>query len=133
MAREAIASGGIATEAIAVAPISTFHSLRYADYRMLWFGQVGASASQWMEQIARPILILELTNSAVMVGLLQATRMIPMLLVGVWAGVMADRMDKRRILLVTKSITLNTTPYLSGIALSGAVVRVHWFMVVESL
>ena len=59
-----------------------------------------------MEQIARPLLILELTDSALMVGLLQATRMIPQLILGVWAGVLADRMDKRRILLVTKTVTL---------------------------
>ena len=64
----------------------------------MWLGQVGASASQWMEQIARPFLILELTDSYFLVGLIAATRMVPQLLVGIWAGVLADRMDKKKIL-----------------------------------
>ena len=38
---------------------TTFHSLRYRDFRFLWMGQIGAAASQWMENVARPFLILE--------------------------------------------------------------------------
>jgi MFS family permease len=87
---------------------STFHSLRYHDYRYLWLGQVGASASMWMEQIARPFLILELTDSALMLGLVTATRMVPQLLVGLWAGVLADRMDKKKILGISQAVTLAT-------------------------
>ncbi len=84
-------------------------------------GQIGASASLWMEQIARPLLILELTDSALFVGLITATRMIPMLLVGVWAGVIADRVDKRRVLLVTKSITLATHFTTAALLLTGVI------------
>jgi MFS family permease len=86
--------------------LSTFHSLRYRDYRYLWQGQIGAAASNWMEQIARPLLIYSLTDSALMVGLLQATRLVPQLILGVWAGVLADRVDKRRMLLFSKSVAL---------------------------
>ncbi len=85
--------------------LSTFHSLRFPDYRNLWLGQVGASASMWMEQIARPLLILELTDSGLMLGLLAATRMLPQLLVGIWAGVLADRMDKKKLLGVSQLVT----------------------------
>jgi MFS family permease len=90
-----------------VAPdrITTFYSLRFRDFRYMWQGQVGASASQWMEQLARPFLILELTDSAFLVGLIAATRMVPMLLVGLWAGVIADRMNKKRILQVCQFVT----------------------------
>ena len=108
MAKDAVAPAAAAMEDEAPPRPgqSTFHSLRYRDYRLLWLGQVGASGSLWMEQVARPLLILELTNSAFMVGLLTATRMLPMLLVGIWAGVIADRVDKRRILLTSQSVTL---------------------------
>lgn len=99
----------------------TFSSLQYRDYRFLWFGQIGASASLWMEQIARPLLMLHLTDSALMVGLITATRMVPMLLVGIWAGVIADRADKRKILLVTKSVTLLTHLATAILILSGAI------------
>jgi MFS transporter, DHA1 family, staphyloferrin A biosynthesis exporter len=122
MAGEAVASEGtLAREAIAARRPGTFHSLRYRDYRLLWQGQIGASASQWMEQIARPLLILELTDSALMVGLLQATRMVPQLLLGIWAGVMADRMDKRRILLISQTITFLTHAVTAALILSGAI------------
>src|SRR5688500_3315476 len=84
---------------------STFHSLQYPDYRNLWLGQVGAAASMWMEQIARPLLILELTDSGLMLGLLAATRMLPQLLVGIWAGVLAARMDKKRLLGISQAVT----------------------------
>lgn len=77
----------------------TFQALNYPSYRYLWLGQLGASASMWMEQVARPWLMLELTGSAVALGLVMAVRMVPLFLFGLLAGVWADRFDRRRILL----------------------------------
>jgi MFS family permease len=85
--------------------ITTFYSLRFDDFRYMWQGQIGASASQWMEQLARPFLILEMTGSEFLVGLIAATRLVPMLLIGLWAGVLADRMDKKRILQACQTVT----------------------------
>jgi MFS family permease len=110
-----------ADEAVVPTRVGTFHSLQYRDFRYLWQGQIGAAASQWMENIARPLLILELTNSAVMVGLIAATRMLPMLLVGVWAGVLADRMDKKRILQTTQAITFLTHVATAVLILTGVI------------
>jgi MFS family permease len=95
-----------ADQLVAPERITTFYSLRFRDFRYMWQGQIGASASQWMEQLARPFLILELTDSAFLVGLIAATRMVPMLLVGLWAGVVADRMNKKRILQICQAVTL---------------------------
>ena len=120
MATEAVLTPA-ATETSSVARVSTFHSLRYFDYRMLFFGQIGAAGSNWMEQLARPLLMLQLTDSALMVGLITATRMIPQLILGVWAGVVADRMDKRRILLMSKGATLLMHFTTAMIILSGIV------------
>src|SRR5262245_44876808 len=108
-------------EGVALPRLGTFHSLRYRDFRYLFQGQVGAACSQWMEQIARPLLILELTDSALMVGLTQATRMLPQLILGVWAGVMADRMDKRKILMVSQLVTFLTHLVTAGLILSGMI------------
>jgi len=123
MAQEVVAPARTAVlgEGLAVQRLSTFHSLRYADYRALWQGQIGASASQWMEQIARPLLILHLTDSALMVGLIAATRMVPMLLIGVWAGVLADRVDKRRILLVSQTVTFASHLSTAVLILTGLI------------
>lgn len=107
---------------VAAAPrASTFHSLRYRDFRYLWQGQIGAAASQWMENVARPFLILELTNSELLVGLVAATRMVPMLFLGVWAGVLADRMDKKRILQFTQTITFLTHGITAALILTGLI------------
>jgi MFS family permease len=100
---------------------STLHSLGFRDYRYMWLGQVGASASMWMEQIARPLLIYALTDSGLMLGLLAATRMVPQLLVGIWAGVLADRMDKKRLLGVSQFVTFAMHLLTALLLLSGAI------------
>jgi MFS family permease len=74
-----------------------------------------------MEQIARPLLILHLTDSALMVGLIAATRMVPMLLIGIWAGVLADRMDKRRLLLTSQFVTFGTHVVTAALLLAGVI------------
>src|SRR5439155_16635872 len=85
---------------------STFRALRNRNYRMLWLGQIGHSASVWMEQVARPLLTLALTGSALQVGLVVAIRMVPVLAFGLIAGVVADRYDKRRILMYSQTATM---------------------------
>ena len=101
--------------------ITTFYSLRFPDFRFMWQGQIGASASQWMEQLARPFLILELTDSAFLVGLIAATRMVPMLLIGLWAGVIADRMDKKRILQICQAVTLVSHGATAALLFAGVI------------
>lgn len=122
MAQEVARTETTVGDEVAAAPrASTFHSLRYRDFRYLWQGQIGAAASQWMENVARPFLILELTDSAFLVGLVAATRMVPMLFLGVWAGVLADRMDKKRILQVTQSITFLTHAVTAALILTNVI------------
>ncbi|MGB6836729.1 MAG: MFS transporter [Dehalococcoidia bacterium] len=108
-------------EAPARRTLATFSSLRYRDYRLLWTGQVGHSASLWMEMVIRPVLILHLTDSALQVGLVVATRMVPTLLFGLIAGVVADRFDKRRILLACQTVTMSMHFLLAMLVLSGMV------------
>lgn len=86
--------------------VSTFRALRNRNYRYLWLGQLGHSASQWMEQVVRPLLMLHLTGSALQVGLVVAIRMVPLLALGLLAGVVADRYDKRRVLMYSQAVTL---------------------------
>jgi MFS family permease len=100
---------------------STFRALRHRDYRFLWFGQLGHSASQWMEQVIRPVLVYELTESATAVAWVVFMRMLPVLLFGVLAGAAADRFDKKRILFVTQNITASMHFLLAFLVLSGRV------------
>lgn len=100
---------------------ATFRALRYRDYRLLWGGQLLHSASQWMEQVIRPVLVYELTESATAVAWVVFMRMIPVLLFGVLAGAAADRFDKKRILLFTQATTMAMHLTLAALVLSGAV------------
>ena len=80
-----------------------FAPLRQPSYRLLWIGQSTHALALWMEQIARPFLVLEMTGgSAAHVGGVLAVRTIPQLLFGVFAGVVSDWFDRRTILVVTK-------------------------------
>ena len=81
-----------------------FESLKYRDFRLLWLGQSAHAAALWIEMVARPWLILEITNGdATMVGLMVATRAAPSLLFGLFAGVMSDRFNRKHLLLAAKS------------------------------
>ena len=81
----------------------TFAPLRSRDYRLLWFGQGVHAFALWMEQIARPFLVLAMTDgSAAHVGGVLAVRTVPQLFFGVFAGVVTDWFDRRAILVITK-------------------------------
>lgn len=114
--RTAAAESATATTA---ARTGTFRALRHRDYRLMWIGQLGHSASQWMEQVIRPVLVYEMTGSASAVAWVVFMRMIPVLLFGVLAGAAADRFDKKRILFVTQSVTMSMHFVLAALVLSG--------------
>jgi len=98
--------------------IQTFRSLHYRDYRFMWFGQVGHSACQWMDQVARAVLVIQLTDSAIALSIVIATRLVPTLLFGLLAGAVADRFDKKPILSLTQYVSLLSYLYL-GVAIVG--------------
>ena len=122
-------AAAVATAAEGAPPprFSTFSSLQYRDYRFLWLGQVGHAGSLWMEQIVRPVLILQLTDSALMLGLVVATRMLPMLFFGLIAGAIADRMHRKRILLATQSVTMSVHFLTAALVLTGVIQPWHVF------
>jgi len=105
----------------------TFRALRHRNYRYLWFGQVAHSATMWMDQVARAVLILELTDSALMLSLVIATRLLPILLFGLVAGAIADRADKKRILMTTQYVTLSTHAFLGFAYTAGFIEVWHVF------
>ena len=106
---------------------STFSSLKYPNYRLLWLAQIGRTAAMWMEQIARPVLILQLTDSPLQVGLVVAARMAPQLILGLLAGVVADRWDRKRVLLAAQAVTTSTHFILGALVLAGVVEPWHVF------
>lgn len=127
MVDEAAVSPAPAVEVQPRRRFATFSSLQYRNYRYLWLAQVGRAAAMWMEQIARPVLILQLTDSALQVGLVVAVRMAPQLLFGLLAGVAADRFDRKRILIMAQWVTMSSHFLLAALVLANIVAPWHVF------
>ena len=97
------AHGGPAMTRVRRLGRDTFASLHNRNYRLYFVGQTISVSGTWMQQLAQAVLILQLTNkSGTALGILTALQFVPMLVFGVWGGVIADRFDKRRILFGTQ-------------------------------
>ena len=81
----------------------TFSSLSIRNYRLYFIGQGISVSGTWMQSIAQGLLVLRLTGSGTALGLVTALNTIPVLLLGPWGGVIADRFSKRRILYATQT------------------------------
>ncbi len=98
-----------------------FRALHNRNYRLLWIGQVGNTSAQWVETVARSWLIWQLTGSATLLAVVQLLRAVPMLGLGLFAGVAADRFDKRRILNICNACTLLNYVVLAMLITTGVV------------
>jgi MFS family permease len=94
----------------------SFASLSIPNYRRFFYGQLVSISGNWMQTVAEIWVILTLTGSGVAVGFTTALQFLPMLLVGAWGGLIADRMPKRRLLMTTQ--TLHVLPPLTLFALA---------------
>jgi len=81
----------------------TFRSLRVANYRRFFSGMAVSATGQWLQLVAQGWLVLQLTDDGVALGTVTALQFLPILLGGAMGGVVADRFDKRRLLMVTQS------------------------------
>ena len=97
----------------------TFHSLRYRNYRLFFGGQIVSQTGSWMQRIALGWFILQLTHSAFDVGVMAFAQFAPYMLFGLFAGVLADRLDARHTVIGTQFAQLVTASALAWIALGG--------------
>lgn len=81
----------------------TFRSMSVRNYRLYFAGQLISTTGTWMQSIAQAWLVLQITGSGVALGLTVALQFLPVLLVGAWGGLVADRVDKRRLLVGTQA------------------------------
>jgi MFS family permease len=86
--------------------LSPFGALRHRNFRLLFFGQGISLIGTWMQNVAQGWLVLELTNSPFYVGLVSALGSLPILLVSLPAGVLVDRVNKRRLVILTQTLSL---------------------------
>ncbi|MFN8533153.1 MAG: MFS transporter [Dehalococcoidia bacterium] len=90
-----------------------FAVLRQRNYRLIWSGMLASSTTMWMEQLAYGWLVLELTNSPFLLGFVSFCRAAPTILFSLWAGVLADRVDRKRLLMVCQVVTWGTITTLA--------------------
>ena len=80
---------------------SAFRAFRHRNYRVLFPANVLSNIGTWAQRIAQDWLVLELTNSAQLLGIITALQFLPSLLLSLYGGVLADRFDKRSLLIIT--------------------------------
>jgi MFS family permease len=97
----------------------TFDSLRYYNYRLFFGGQIVSQTGSWMQRIAMGWFVLQITHSAFDVGIMAFASFLPFTLFGLFAGVLADRMDARRLVIGTQAAQLATSAVLAWVALAG--------------
>jgi len=82
-----------------------FRSLHVRNYRLYFIGQTISMSGTWMQSVAQAWLVLKLSGGGVALGIVTALQFLPMLLAGPWGGVIADRVDKRRLVAITQSVS----------------------------
>ena len=96
----------------------TFRSLKVRNFRLFFSGQIISQTGTWLTMIAQTLLILKLTKSGIALGLLAAFQFGPVLILGAWAGSVADRSDKRKLLLITQTIAMAQSVALGVVVLA---------------
>ncbi|WP_199552356.1 MFS transporter [Streptomyces sp. N35] len=107
---------------------STFSSLKIRNYRLFFTGQVVSNTGTWMQRIAQDWLVLSLTGSAMAVGITTALQFLPMLLFGLYGGVLVDRLPKRPLLFFTQAAMGFTGLALAILTLTGHVQVWHVYL-----
>ncbi|MDQ3085649.1 MAG: MFS transporter, partial [Actinomycetota bacterium] len=98
----------------------TFRSLRrHRNYRIFFYGQLVSLAGSWMQNVALAWLVLELSGSPLAIGVLAFCRFVPFTVFGLAAGVVADRMDTRKLVMWTQGGALIVSVLLAVVTLTG--------------
>lgn len=106
----------------------TFASLRNPNYRTFFTGQAVSLIGTWMQSIAQSWLVLELTGSGTALGLVVALQTLPILLLGPYGGVVADRLDKRRLMMGLQSMMGVLAMVLGTLTITGEVRLWHVYV-----
>lgn len=94
----------------------TFRCFRYRNFRWFFAGQVVSQVGNWITRIALTLLVHDITESGLAIGLIVACEFLPLLLLGLWAGVVVDRWDKRRLLIIVQTFAMLQSFVLAGLA-----------------
>ena len=110
-------------------PRDRFSALYVRDFRIFWIGQVISFSGTWMQSVAQGWLVYELTKSPFYLGLVAAAASLPVLLFTLIGGVVADRVPKKRLLLVTQTLSM-IPAFLLGVLIQLKIVTVGEIVVI---
>jgi MFS family permease len=102
-----------------------FAAFAYHDFKVLWFGAFTSTVGTWMQKVAQSWLIFDLTKSSLYLGLDDFLGQLPILLFTVIGGVIADRHDRRRLLLASQYVQMTTAFILAGLVFTAHVTVWH--------
>lgn len=106
-------------------------AFHYRNYRLFFGGQGLSLIGTWMQQIAMSWLVYRLTNSAFLLGFIGFTGQIPTFIFSSFAGVFADRLDRRKLLLATQTLAMIQAFLLAFLTLTGTIAV--WHLIVLSI
>lgn len=99
----------------------TFASLAHRNYRIYFVGQFVSLVGMWMQSAAQSWLVFDLTRSEAMLGAVGVAGSIPVLVVSIWGGILADRFPRRRILIACQAVFALLAAILATLVLTGMV------------
>lgn len=108
---------------------NAFVALQVPPFRLFISGQALSLIGSWVDTVAQALLILQLTNSGLLLGLVTAARYAPVLLLGPFAGVVVDRVNRRTLLLITQSTLALLSLTLGTLILTGTVTITAVFII----
>lgn len=107
----------------------TFRALRYRNYRLFFGGQLISLIGTWMQQIALTWLVYRMTNSAFLLGVVGFAGQMPSFLVSPFAGVLADRLNRHRMVIATQVLSMVQAAVLAVLTLTGSITVVQIILV----
>ena len=110
----------------------TLAALAFRDFRILWLGAFASTVGTWMQKVAQSWLVFDLTKSSFFLGLDDFLGQLPILLFTVLGGVIADRHDRRRLLLSSQYVQMTTAFVLAALVWT-AVVRIEHILALSFL
>ena len=103
-------------------------ALRHRNYRLFFIGQLISLIGTWMQSVAQGWLVLRLTDSPALLGLVAAASSLPVLLLSLFAGTIADRVSKHRLLIGSQLVAMLLAAILAVLTLTGLVQVWHVFV-----
>jgi MFS family permease len=110
---------------------ATFSSLENRTYRLYWMSLLASFSAQQMHMVVRGWLVYELTDSALALGLVSAAAGVPILLFSLYGGVIVDRVEKRKLLIVTQAITAMATLTIAVLISTGSIAL--WHLIIAAI